>query len=178
MRTKEAIKEHASKAYTQFSINARARAKVTEHGRLCFGCNEEKPWDQFHKQPGGTNGRKSRCVVCMRKHLDRWRAENPSHFRRIGWKYELKRLYKMTPEQYLSMLESQGNVCAICKEEGNLTVDGSELIKNGKPTKFHVDHDHVTGVVRGILCNSCNRGLGAFRDNVQYLQDAVKYLSK
>ena len=62
----------------------------------------------------------------------------------------LKRKYNMTLEQYTTLLKSQNNVCAICKN--------SEVRKanNGKVMKLSVDHNHITGQNRGVLCNKCN----------------------
>lgn len=70
--------------------------------------------------------------------------------------------YGLTVEQYQIMCLMQNNLCAICCEEpeGNL----------------HVDHDHATGEVRGLLCNNCNNGLGRFKDNIESLKNAVLYL--
>jgi hypothetical protein len=58
------------------------------------------------------------------------------------------------------MVAEQGGVCAIC----------------GRPDPEHVDHDHETGAVRGILCFNCNGGLGQFRDDIDALQCAAVYL--
>jgi hypothetical protein len=78
----------------------------------------------------------------------------------------MKRKYGLTIEQYNVQLVKQNGVCAICKTKtpGN----GNE--------RFAVDHDHITGSPRGLLCISCNNGLGAFKDNVEYLQAAIHYL--
>nr|WP_240942772.1 endonuclease VII domain-containing protein [Planosporangium thailandense] len=57
-------------------------------------------------------------------------------------------------------MAEQGGVCAIC----------------GSPDPKHVDHDHVFGNVRGILCSNCNGGLGQFEDDVQRLSEAIRYL--
>jgi len=52
------------------------------------------------------------------------------------------------------------------------------LIKKQVSTiNLAVDHDHLTGENRGLLCTSCNRGLGCFRDSVKYLDNAKKYIS-
>jgi hypothetical protein len=74
--------------------------------------------------------------------------------------------YKLTPEQY-EELQKQFPRCAICgaKRDG---------IRYGK---LHVDHNHGTGEIRGLLCPNCNRGLGLFQDNPGILQMAIDYLT-
>lgn len=62
------------------------------------------------------------------------------------------------------MLVEQGNQCAIC---------GKDFHQRKVP---HVDHDHATGVVRGLLCRACNIGLGKFEDNVEALRRAADYV--
>lgn len=59
----------------------------------------------------------------------------------------------------------QGSKCKICG------IHQDELIK-----KLVVDHDHNTGIVRGLLCDKCNRGLGHFDDNINKLLNAIEYL--
>jgi predicted nucleic acid-binding Zn ribbon protein len=76
--------------------------------------------------------------------------------------------YGITEDQYQAMLEDQGNACAIC---------GSPEWPAGlHPGSPHVDHDHATGAVRGLLCGHCNQGLGMFRDDPVRLRAAAAYL--
>lgn len=77
----------------------------------------------------------------------------------------LQRNYGITLEDYDDMLLDQKGVCAIC---------GTDDPK-GKG-RFHVDHCHTTGKVRGLLCHHCNVGLGHFEDNIERLLDAIEYL--
>jgi hypothetical protein len=79
----------------------------------------------------------------------------------------LKISYDMTTEDYDKMLLTQNNSCAICKVNTDL------LTK-----MLCVDHDHKTGKVRGLLCDSCNRGLGYFKDNPETTKKATEYLTK
>lgn len=72
---------------------------------------------------------------------------------------------KLTPidatiDEVQAVAEMQGWRCAICNEK----------------LKLHVDHDHVTGRFRGLLCNQCNLGLGQFKDDPVRLQAAINYL--
>jgi hypothetical protein len=70
------------------------------------------------------------------------------------------RLYGMTEEALAELVDSQGGVCAICRY---------------RPA-VHVDHDHLTGVVRGVLCFPCNAALGHFKDRIDLLSRASRYL--
>lgn len=72
--------------------------------------------------------------------------------------------YGLTPETYEEMRVSQGGVCAICRKA-----------QTGK-IGLVVDHDHVTGRVRGLLCTNCNTGLGKFGDSLLTLESACAYL--
>lgn len=69
------------------------------------------------------------------------------------------------------MSEQQGGVCACC---GN---DPTAHFKTGRPTLV-VDHDHETGVIRGLLCSPCNRAIGHLGDSVEGLQAAIDYLNR
>jgi len=78
---------------------------------------------------------------------------------------KLRYKYKITEEEYWKISEAQNHVCAIC---------GSEELNK----LLAVDHDHITGEVRGLLCTRCNIGLGCFRDNVELLNRAILYLDE
>lgn len=81
--------------------------------------------------------------------------------RRYARKWDLATKYGLTLEEYEQMCRERGNRCDIC----------------GKPSKSPcVDHDHDTGLVRGLLCRKCNRGLGLLGDSAAALARAVKYL--
>lgn len=76
-----------------------------------------------------------------------------------------KRKYGLTPADKQKMLWAQHDACAICGYEFGQSLGD-----------FHIDHCHATGEVRGILCDRCNRGLGYFRDQPDFLTAAAKYL--
>lgn len=78
--------------------------------------------------------------------------------------YMLKKLYGMTNEQFDALLFSQCGRCAICGD-----VFGEDVP--------HVDHDHETNVVRGLLCGKCNTALGSFREDRNVLLNAITYIA-
>lgn len=82
-----------------------------------------------------------------------------SHYKKCGF----------THIDYDAMLRRQGYRCACC---------GSEKAYTNGSLKFHVDHCHETNKVRGLLCNACNKGIGALGDNLEGLLKAVRYLSR
>jgi hypothetical protein len=78
------------------------------------------------------------------------------------------RAYRMTQAEYDAMLVEQGNGCAVCGR-----VEG-----DGYSQRLQVDHDHITGEVRGLLCGPCNKALGLMRDSQENVQRAADYLKK
>lgn len=78
----------------------------------------------------------------------------------------IKRKYGITLDDYKTMLNAQGDVCKICGQP------------NSEKKPLFIDHDHKTGCVRGILCATCNAGLGCFKDNPELFQKAISYLTK
>jgi hypothetical protein len=88
----------------------------------------------------------------------RWRERWPNYMRQY--------LYGVTPDQYEQMMLGQDGRCAICRSEE----------WPGKGNRPHVDHDHATGKVRGLLCGKCNVGLGNLDDDPARLRAAAAYL--
>ena len=117
----------------------------------CNKCGEENP---HYEDKSKSSGYASTCRVCC----DKRRRKNE----RVA---AYKSAYGITIDEYDLNLELQDNACKICK------VDASEFTK-----RLSVDHCHTTGEVRGLLCPSCNRGLGDFKDNIEFLEEAIGYL--
>jgi len=102
---------------------------------------------------------------------DRKRARTP---KRQAWRkiymagYSRKYLYGLSPANYDILLQDQGGVCAICKQPPP---------QYKKTNRLYVDHDHETQQVRGLLCQTCNLGLGYVEDPM-WVQLAQFYLSR
>ncbi|MGH8892520.1 MAG: endonuclease VII domain-containing protein [Actinomycetes bacterium] len=77
--------------------------------------------------------------------------------------YHLRRRYGLGADDVLRMLEEQARRCALC-------------FRDVSAATVHVDHDHVTGKVRGLVCFNCNGGLGQFKDNAAVVRRAADYL--
>jgi hypothetical protein len=80
---------------------------------------------------------------------------------------EIKRKYGLSDKQYNEMLTQQVSGCTIC---------GKTMVENAR--YLAVDHNHNTGKIRELLCDSCNNGLGRFQDNPLLLRKAADYLDK
>lgn len=122
---------------------------------ICARCGADKAPEEFPRHRGRASGRHCNCKKCHNQQT------RESKLRQGGSrKYHLKRKYGLTLEQFDALLAGQGPLCPICL----------------KRPAVHVDHDHRSGVVRGILCEMCNGGLGQFRDNPQTIENAIAYL--
>lgn len=93
-----------------------------------------------------------------------WRDKNRADYK-LRMRKNVLAAYGLTLETYDALYQLQGGRCGIC------TTSQKELRKT-----LHVDHDHVTGRVRGLLCSSCNRAIGWLKDDPAVLDRAAKYL--
>lgn len=148
--------------------------------KTCKKCAKIKPLEDFYKCPRGVFGRASCCIPCHNENSVQWRKNNrlksnegQKRWRRENrlkvklWRREgrLRKEYGMSEKDYQARLKKQLGVCAICK-----TAPGKQ--------RLCVDHCHATGQVRGLLCDSCNNGLGRFKDSPKSLAEAIKYLQQ
>jgi hypothetical protein len=104
-----------------------------------------------------------------RAQMIKWAADNPEAARRNYLRYRLK-AFGLTEAQYFAMVAEQDDRCKIC---GN---HEERHDKRGVRYLLSVDHCHATGKVRGLLCQECNKGLGAFDDDPARLRAAADYL--
>ena len=167
--------------------------------KVCSRCREEKDRSEFRRHPSFADGLNSACKECLGKadkaryekkkeqilaqqkeYIERKRAEDPEGYQAkrnlvaarhranpdntIKLRY-LKTRYGLTVEEYQAMEQTQGGLCAICK--------GPPC---GRYKRLHVDHDHTTGKVRGLLCFTCNTLLGHAKDQISRLENAALYL--
>ena len=141
--------------------------------RRCGQCGEEKPQSAF--SPTVKRGDKvylrTTCKPCAAKHARQWARDNVQRASATKRRSDLKWMYGMTVADYDTLLSSQGGVCAICRQSETMT-------RKGKPLRMPVDHDHITGEVRGILCHRCNRALGMLGDNAFILRRAISYVTR
>jgi len=90
------------------------------------------------------------------------RREDKNYYR----EKRIRHLYKLTLDQVAQMKAAQSDKCAIC----------SAILIDDGVQGMHIDHCHASGRVRGLLCSSCNCGLGMFHDRADLLLAAAKYL--
>lgn len=144
--------------------------------KRCPRCGETKSVDEFYKNSHEKDGLSTWCKECTSAYSKDYRERNRERLnaRERQWKADnplkvfasdIRQRYGITLEEYDEKLEAQGGGCAIC---------GKTPEENGQ--RLCADHDHETGIFRGVLCTHCNAGLGMFQDNIALLGDAMFYL--
>lgn len=160
--------------------------------KACSKCGEEKALDEFYKNHRAPDGRRGDCKTCvlaarraryesdaetLKARVADYRARHPERVRESQRKSRSKwtpeqcrdrntlRKYGLSSESFDQMLADQGAACAVCRTDD-------------PGAYWCVDHDHLTGDVRGILCINCNMGLGQFRDDIATLIAAADYLMR
>jgi len=129
-------------------IKGHARRRNIVNGlKICSLCGKSKPLVEFHKSEWNLDGYDHRCRSCNL----------------------LRRLHKtiashgLTWDDHQAMLAQQHFACLIC-------------LRSQDEVSLGIDHDHVTGKVRGLLCRACNSALGQFRDDAVVLRRAADYV--
>jgi hypothetical protein len=131
---------------------------------VCTTCNIEKPTEAFYKRVDRPLKRTSSCKKCRKtKQQKAWIPKQQKD-------YKLRNYFGIYLEDYNSMLENQNHLCKICNKAETARSN------TGYVKDLAVDHCHKTGKIRGLLCQSCNVGLGHFDDSLDKLESAIKYL--
>ena len=152
--------------------------------KQCSKCSQIKSVSEFHKNKMGKFGVEATCKSCAsERRVIQWEKQTQEERKekmkvymakqkqKPGYKereknYSLKKQFGITLDDYNTMLFEQNGCCAIC---------------NTHHTEFSkalaVDHCHETGKVRGLLCTCCNSAIGKFRDDIELLKSAIKYLN-
>jgi nitrate/TMAO reductase-like tetraheme cytochrome c subunit len=121
----------------------------------CISCNKIKDIQEFNleKTKAGNEYYRTKCKKCRNLY-------------RVASKRQ--REHGMSLEEYNDLLNEQKYLCAIC---------GTDLTQLDT-REVHLDHNHETGKIRGILCGHCNLGIGHFSDDISRLQSAIDYLQE
>ena len=130
------------------AANATRDPYDSQESKICYRCRLDLPRTSYVRDSTKRDGLQSYCRECARKN-------------------RIEATYGITHEEFLVLLEKQHGCCAICKNN----FEASGITPN-------IDHCHSSGAVRGLLCASCNKGLGNFNDNAALLERALDYLGE
>lgn len=141
-------------------------------GKICSKCSIEKDPEEFNFRNPLKETRRNECKKCQAEYIqsyktkqgerlrNKWRLASRKYHTTDKRRCKTLRKYGLREKDYNIMYDLQEGLCKICSS--NLTLV--------------VDHCHSTNVIRGLLCNNCNMGLGAFRDSGELLLKAIEYL--
>lgn len=146
--------------------------------RKCTKCGLRKRHAKFYKAKKGKDGLRAMCKKCCNKASTAWQTENrqsananmrrfrqnnPEKARLIRKRAMVRKVYGITLEEYNEI--TAASCCEIC---------GTKI----RPNRKCLDHDHVTGKIRGLLCNGCNTGIGFFKENPEVMEAAADYIRR
>lgn len=128
---------------------------------ICRQCKQDKLPGEFIWKTNAQVAHGQKCKSCFRQNNN-----NPEYKLRQRLNH-IKRLYGISHEEYLVLLENQKGLCAICGKESSTT---------GKNSTLHVDHCHKRNVVRGLLCYGCNIAIGFLGEDLDRIYKVIDYL--
>jgi len=137
----------------------------------CKICKNVKSLEDFHNNKNFPDGKMRECKPCNNSRASAWGRNNPDKVK--SPEAYLKRnamRHGITQEEFLSLRDSQDNLCAICKISIPTSIDHNHNCCNGTYS--------CGSCIRGLLCGKCNRGIGHFNDDIALLSNAIDYLNK
>ncbi len=129
--------------------------------KICSSCRADLPLSAFDKNRSFKDGLANQCHDCLRASRRKWREANP----RLHKARHIKNRYGVALEEYEAMVQDADGKCPICGEAQSPPFEVLDL-----------DHDHITGKVRGLLCRACNLALGGARDDPRILRALADYI--
>lgn len=135
--------------------------------KKCTMCHILKDISNYTSSPSTKDRMRNWCKQCFREYdIERRKVLTPEYKRGRSLVRYWPNLSPIDAYfKYEELLKSQNDACLICKR-----------VESVKIKSLTVDHCHETGKVRGILCDICNLGLGNFKDNVELMERAIKYI--
>lgn len=164
----KACKKEYTKKYHEKQKVINEKTGISTESKTCPKCKKIKPADCFYKNKSSKTGLASFCKSCSSLKGKEWNQKNKERLRHKSRENDLKRNYGLTIQEYHALLRKQNGKCDIC--------GSTDPGKNKK--YFPVDHCHLTGKVRGLLCGKCNCALGLLNDDLILLEKATDYLRK
>jgi hypothetical protein len=128
---------------------------------------EKKEYDKQYRveHREEINKKNGRYRTKHRKELNEYNKQYHAEHTEEIKEYRTQHRYNITQEQYNELFDKQKGKCGICGKHQ------SELKK-----ALYIDHNHITGKVRGLLCSKCNFGIGNLNDDINMLTQAITYL--
>lgn len=153
------------------SVSCELLATGTPDRKRCTACKNLVLRSEFSRSVKNRDGLGSWCRACAKVKAVEYRKNNPSKPRAKdqNFAYNLKRNYGITPDEYRTMHEGQGGLCAVC-----FLPERSIDPQTGLAKKLAVHHNHVTGKVIALCCAECNMGMGKLKDDPVLLMRAAK----
>jgi hypothetical protein len=139
---------------------------------ICTSCGLDVPEEDFVVGAKVKGKQYKYWRACVKKYREAHNRNNPLYQkewyqeRKKRGHFQQRRLkqFGITQEELDQLFEFQGRKCAICQSS------------ESGPRDWHIDHDHLFGEVRGLLCHSCNTSLGGFQDSLSVVKSAYEYL--
>ena len=131
---------------------------------MCKSCSEVKPFTEFYKNNATPDKLTRYCKVCCKRKERETHRKNPNK----KWEHRHKELITSTGERltkpmFTRLIEDQHNQCGIC----------NQVMK--KPC---IDHNHITGSIRMLLCTNCNTMIGLAKEDTNILSRAIDYINR